>query len=208
MENLVTITYDSTHYYLIDCPSGKLLVDAGLAGSMPKFRAHIRRNRIILSEIKYILFTHHHADHAGIIQEIKNLSGARLLIHEVQIPFLANLEAFYDHKGVYTPIVVEKNDLILKTPNREVLQSLGINGEVLETPGHSPDSVSLVLDSGKAFIGDMNLFYGGGAEAENTLLLRESWHKLLALKVHVFYPAHAGPIRAEEVRRRLAAEEN
>jgi len=205
MENLVTITYDSTHYYLIDCPGGKLLVDAGLAGSLPKFRAQLRRNRIIPSEIRYVLFTHHHADHAGIIQEIKDLSGARLLIHAVQVPFLPHLEAFYAGKSVYTPIRIEKDDVILTTPNRAILRGLGIYGEVIETPGHSPDSVSLVLDSGRAFVGDMNLFYGGGAEAESHALLQESWHRLLARKAQVFYPAHAGPVRADEVRRQLSA---
>ena len=48
---------------------------------------------------------------------------------------------------------MEKSDLI--SPDRAALQSIGVRGEILETPGHSDDRISLLLDSGVAFIGDL-----------------------------------------------------
>ena len=65
------------------------------------------------------------------------------------------LPHFYrvDCKGGYMPIRVEQDDLI--SPTRSVLQSIGISGEIVETPGHSDDSISLVMDAGAAFTGDL-----------------------------------------------------
>ena len=111
---------------------------------------------LITITIRFIMITHHHPDHAGLTQEIKQASNARLVIHEKQIPFLENLKAFYAGKGTYEPIRVEASDLILKSPNRAALGQIGVQGEIVETPGHSDDSVSLVLDSGMAFVGDLH----------------------------------------------------
>ena len=90
MQNLVRLTYDSTHYYLIACAGGKLLVDAGMPGTLPKFASQLKKYHIAPAEIRYVMFTHHHPDHAGIIQEIKDVSRAHLLIHDVQVPYLAS----------------------------------------------------------------------------------------------------------------------
>jgi glyoxylase-like metal-dependent hydrolase (beta-lactamase superfamily II) len=197
MPNLVTITLNSTHYYLIDCLNGKLLVDTGWAGSLPRFTNELKRYKISLAEIRYMMITHHHPDHAGLTQEIKNACGARLLIHEKQIPFLPDLAAFYRDKGGYVPIQVEKDDLVLHSANREVLKSIGLAGEVIPTPGHSEDSVSLVLDGSMAFTGDLTPPFM--ADETNAAVLRDSWTRILARKPKTIYPAHANPFPASQI---------
>jgi ribonuclease/clavin/mitogillin len=201
MENLVTLTYDSTHYYLISGRSGKLLVDAGLPGSMPKFKAQLNQYNIRFFEITYVMMTHHHPDHAGILQEIKNASGAKLIIHEKQVPFLASLAAYYKKKGGYVPIQIGKDDLVITAQNRVILSSIGFQGEMVETPGHSEDSISLVLDSGMAFVGDLNPLYG--MDPENEAVHVQSWKKLIDRNAQVFYPAHANPVSAAEIKQLL-----
>src|SRR5512138_997179 len=148
---LVTLTVNSTHFYLVDCQGGRLLLDAGWG--LPQFRAQLKAYKIDVSEIRYVMFSHTHPDHAGLVQDIKNISGAKLLIHEKQIPFLKELQAFIAKKGGYLPIRVEKTDLV--NPTRQVLRTIGVLGEIIETPGHSDDSISLLLDSGEAFTGDL-----------------------------------------------------
>ncbi len=180
------------------------MVDAGWVGSLPVLKSQLRAYRIDPSEIKFVLITHTHPDHAGLAQEIKQMAGARLLIHEKQIPFLLQLEASFKGKGGYVPIVVEPRDVVLTAANRPVLERLGIRGEVLETPGHSDDSVSLVLDSGLCFIGDLHLPQYASDEAA-ALLSRASWQKLLDHRVQVFYPAHGEPLEAEVVDRALSS---
>ncbi len=204
METLLTLTYNSTHYYLIDIPGGKLLVDAGMPGSLPKFKAQLKTYRLDFPAIRYVMFTHTHPDHAGIIQEIKNASGAKLIIHEIQVTHLPELRAFAEKKGEsdYVPIRIEKGDLVLQTPNHSTLRDLGIPGEVIETPGHSPDSISLVLDSGMAFIGDHPPF--PFMDPERDAQWSASWKKLLDSGAQVFYPAHAGPVTVERIKQSLS----
>ena len=198
MENLLTLTVNSTHFYLIDLQPGWLLVDAGWG--MAQFTAQLKAYQLPFSAIKYIMFTHHHPDHAGLVQKVRDASGAKLIIHSKQIPYLENLRAFYEKKGGYVPIRVEKDDLV--SPSREQLVKIGIHGEIVETPGHSPDSISLVLDSKAAFIGDLTPPVMAGEESIAEVC--QSWRKLLAAGATRFYHSHAGPFEAEQIQSQLA----
>jgi glyoxylase-like metal-dependent hydrolase (beta-lactamase superfamily II) len=198
MENILRLTVRSTHFFLIDGPKGKLLVDAGW--DWAEFAAQLKAYQVAVTDIRYILFTHHHPDHAGLVQQIKELSGARLLIHACQIPFLSELEAYAAKKGGIKPIQVGKNDLV--SPNREDLARIGFKGEIVETPGHSDDSISLVLDSGVAMIGDLAL--PGFVGEEQLGLICASWTRLLEKGVTRFYHSHTDPIPAVQSRQAIA----
>jgi endoribonuclease LACTB2 len=180
---------------LIDFGKGKLWVDAGWVELLPRFYAELKKAQVRYEEIKYVMMTHHHPDHAGLIQTIKRLSGARLLIHEKQIPYLPVLAHYYQKNPDFEPVVVEKNDLV--SPDRASLARIGIRGQIVPTPGHSPDSITLVLDSGMAFIGDLHLPNSVGEQslAETRL----SWKKLSEMKAEFIYPAHAAPFRLSQV---------
>ncbi len=198
MGDFVTLTVNSTHFYLINCRGGKLLIDAGW--EMKQFANQLKVHKIAWPEIRYVMFTHHHPDHAGLVQDVKDHSGSKLIIHSKQIPYLEDLRTFFEKKGGYNPIRVEEGDLV--SPSRAALEAIGIKGEIIETPGHSDDSISLVLDSGEAFIGDLmppDYAYGEGYEA--TL---ESWRKLLARGAQVFYHSHVDAFPAERIRRIIA----
>ena len=200
MMNLVTLVYGSTNHYLIDCRGGKLLVDAGWAGSLPAMKGGLKRYGISPAEIRYVMLTHHHPDHAGLTQEVKRLTGARLIIHQCQIPFLADLKGFYQKQGGYEPIMVEKTDLVITDSGRMTLAALGVAGELVVTPGHSDDSVTLVLDEGSAFVGDLHLPH----QAVDDTLTCESWRKIIALGARTIYHAHSGPYNIEMVQEHLA----
>ncbi len=196
MENLLTLTYNSTHYYLLGCKGGWLMIDAGWMSdsSLPKLKNELKRYKIALPEIRYVMMTHNHPDHAGLIQEVKRLGGARLLIHENQVPYLHELASFLSKKGTQAPVVVDRDDRVLKGSSRALLESIGIQGEILPTPGHSEDSISLITDSGRAFVGDLTL--PNMAEGEREQVTRASWQSLLDLGMKTVYPAHANPFDA------------
>ncbi len=61
------------------------------------------------------MITHHHPDHAGLAQEIKQASQARFDHPGKPDPFLEELGAFFAGKGEYAPIRVEADDLVLKS---------------------------------------------------------------------------------------------
>ncbi|MHC1782010.1 MAG: MBL fold metallo-hydrolase [Anaerolineaceae bacterium] len=69
--NIVNVGYDSANYYVIGSGSGRLLIDYGWPGTMPRLRANLKQMGIDLSIIGYLLMTHFHPDHAGLTQELR-----------------------------------------------------------------------------------------------------------------------------------------
>jgi glyoxylase-like metal-dependent hydrolase (beta-lactamase superfamily II) len=92
------------------------------------------------------------------------------------------------------------------------LTEYGIPGRILHTPGHSAGSVSILLDSGEVFVGDlaMNKFPlrlspGLPIFAEDLPTVVESWKLLLKEGATTVYPAHGRPFSVEVIRRAIAA---
>jgi ribonuclease/clavin/mitogillin len=187
---LVDVGYRSTHYWVVSAGASRLLVDLGWPGTMGLMRANLKRMDIPLDEIRYGLATHYHIDHAGLAQELKR-AGMPLLVLDVQvsaIPQMGRWTKPWDH---YVEITTDDNVVISFDESRPLLQEIGIAGEIVHTPGHSEDSVSLVLDEGAAFTGDLPP--PSYATAESREAVEASWCRLRALGVTTVYPAH-GPV--------------
>jgi len=187
--NIVNVGYDSTNYYIIEAKGGKLLVDCGWPGTLPKLTAELKRKGIALSEIKSLLVTHFHPDHAGLTQELKKL-GTKLLLLESQIDFIAPLSELFKRKTFPYVEITQSDNLILKfQESRNFLANLGINGEIISTPGHSDDSVTLILDEGFAFTGDLQPRF---MLPEEDKVSHESWNKIYEHKISRLFPGHGG----------------
>jgi len=103
------------------------------------------------------------------------------------------LEAKWMKPGMhYTEITPGDNTVIPLAEGRALLRTLGIDGEFVHTPGHSDDSVSLVLDDGAAFTGDLTWPTLAG-EGEIAVVTR-SWELLRSKGAKQVYAGH-GPIR-------------
>lgn len=153
--NIVNLGYRSTNYYAIDLTMGKLLVDCGWPGMLGEFLAVFKRKGITPEEIRYLLITHFHMDHAGLVQELKS-RGAKLILMESQVGFPKQLGDFLRPKGLGFTEISEQDNVLLKfSESRTFLASLGLTGETIPTPDHSPDSITLILDEGYAFTGDL-----------------------------------------------------
>jgi glyoxylase-like metal-dependent hydrolase (beta-lactamase superfamily II) len=82
----------------------------------------------------------------------------------------------------------EQDNLILKfDDSRKFLASIGIKGEIISTPGHSEDSVMLILDEGLAFTGDLPPRF---AIPDENQAAKESWDKIQHHKITRIFPAH------------------
>ena len=66
--------------YLIVTPKGHILIDSGMAETVPQIRGNIEKLGFKLSDIKYLLNSHAHYDHAGGLAELRRITGAKLLI--------------------------------------------------------------------------------------------------------------------------------
>jgi endoribonuclease LACTB2 len=85
--NILNVGYSSTNYYLIGRNAALLLVDVGWPGTLPKLLNIFKRRCVQLQDIRYLLVTHYHPDHAGLAEEIK-LKGVQLVVLECRPSFI------------------------------------------------------------------------------------------------------------------------
>ena len=188
---IVNVGYRSTNYWVISAGRSRLLVDLGWPGTMGKMRASLKRMDVPLEEIRYGLATHYHIDHAGLAQELKE-AGLPLLVLDVQEPAIPLMKTHIKPQDQYVEVTVHDNITISFSESRSLLERIGIAGEILHTPGHSADSISLLLDDGSAFTGDLTrpAFIG----LENAAVVCASWQLLRERGATRVYPGH-GPVR-------------
>lgn len=189
--NIAELNYSKTNTYLIEGNKGCLLFDTGWAGTYEAFCRELNKTGKKISDISFILISHYHPDHMGIAQQIA-CEGPVIAVMDVQKDFIHFSDHIFEkeNRKDYRP-VDESAVRMVKTgdESREFLKEMGIDGTVLHTPGHSDDSVSLLLDSGELFTGDLNPLYElelfAGTEVE------KSWNMLLSYDPSVVYYGHA-----------------
>ena len=186
------LKYGNTNTYFIRGAKGSILLDTDYAGTLQMFYKEIKKNGIALKDITYILATHYHPDHMGLVGELVNM-GVKFLVMDTQVPNLHfSDEIFSRDKALrFLPSVPEdKAEVIACKDSRAFLAALGIDGEIVSTPSHSEDSITLVLDSGDCFVGDLEpMEYMEGYE-ENSAL-QSDWKKVMSFSPRVIHYGHA-----------------
>jgi endoribonuclease LACTB2 len=188
---IVNVGYRSTNYWVVSAGKSRLLIDLGFPGTMGAMRANLNRMDLPLSEIRYALATHYHIDHAGLAQEFKQL-GAPLLVLDAQVAAIPLMKRWTKPQDHYVDITLDDNVTIPFAESRSLLERIGIAGEIVHTPGHSDDSVSVLLDDGSAFTGDLTPMQRVGNE--DAIVVAASWRLLRDRGAIRIYPGH-GPIR-------------
>ena len=182
--------YRSTNYWVVSAGTSRLLVDLGWPGTMGQMRANLRRMDVPLGEIRYGLATHYHIDHAGLAQELKG-AGIPLLVIDLQTSAIPEMKRWTKQSDNYIDITLDGNRIIPASESRALLAEIGIAGEILATPGHSDDSVSLLLENGSAFTGDLT--HPSLVTEETKALVFRSWELLREHGATRVYPGH-GPV--------------
>src|SRR5260221_10761912 len=141
--NIVNVGYGSTNYYILADSHPKLLIDVGWPGTLPKLQAQCKRTNIKLADVHYFIATHYHPDHAGLAQELKRL-GSKLIVIDIQLTAIPALKSVMKPQNNYSDIDLTDNTMLSIADSRDFLDQLGIQGEIISTPGHSDDSVTLI----------------------------------------------------------------
>lgn len=204
-----------------------VMVDAGPPWRLKAFKRKLARLYIRPDEIKLIVLTHSHFDHVGSAKEIKEFTGAKILIHETEKEYLEE-GGFIMPKGTTTmgritkflffPILKRiqfdrpEADITILSENFP-LDEYGIDGSVIHTPGHTHGSLSVLLRTGEVFAGCLahngfpfRLMPGKPIFAEDINEVKESWKKLIKMGAKTVFPGHGKPFPVEVIKRELSLE--
>jgi len=191
---IVNVGYRSTNFYVIGARRPRFLLDLGWIGMMGALLANLERKGIPVSEITHGFATHYHLDHAGLAQELK-AHGMTLIVTPEQVPFVPLMKQHAKPQDHLTDVLLDdaKTRVVTCAESRAYFKTIGLDGELVHTPGHSDDSVSLLLDDGNVFTGDLtHPNFVTDDEAEVTA---RSWQTLRDRGARTVYPGH-GPVRA------------
>jgi ribonuclease/clavin/mitogillin len=187
---IVNVGYRSTNFWVVSAGTNRVLVDLGWPGKAAALFANLDRMGVPIAELRYGLATHYHIDHAGAAQDLK-LRGVPLLVTEEQVSAIPLMKQWIKASDNYTEITTHDNVVIATSESRALLAKIGIGGEIVHTPGHSDDSVSLVLDIGCAFTGDLTM--ESMVATEDRDVVARSWQNLRDRGVTTIYAGHGSP---------------
>ena len=184
------IKYSTTNTFLIKGEKGSILFDTGWAGTLTQFCHAIGEAGEKVQDINYILISHFHPDHMGIAQEIADM-GPVICAADIQKDFIHSSDRILmkDKNASFVPVKDENIRFFGLDDSRAFLKELGIDGCVLATPGHTDDSISLMLDSGEVFVGDLNPLYE--LELHRGTQIEQTWNMLMSMKPKKVYYGHA-----------------
>ena len=185
------IRYGNTNTFLIRGDKGSILVDTDYAGTLQGFYRTIKSLDIKVTDITYVLATHYHPDHMGIVSELME-QGIKLIIMESQtgsVHYSDEIFARDPHLG-YKPIDETQALVLAIDESREFLDKIGIQGEIISTPSHSEDSISVMLDDGTCLVGDLEPLEYLAAYEDNKEL-KSDWDTVLGFSPKRICYAHA-----------------
>jgi glyoxylase-like metal-dependent hydrolase (beta-lactamase superfamily II) len=221
---IVPIKLSVTNCYLLG-DRGSVLVDCGGELTGRRLLRRLRNATPVGGGLELVIVTHGHFDHAGGAARLRTATGAKLAVHRADRPLVERGEVVVPPatgtRGRITWALLKPLFWIVRQPATPVdveigdegmsLEPWGVAGRVVHTPGHTPGSVSVLLDSGEAFVGDdaasgfpLARRPGLPFAAEDMAQTRISLERLLALGARVIYPAHGRPFPAEALRAALA----
>ena len=151
-------------------------------------------------QVKGILCSHAHMDHAGNVRHLCDLYGCRVAAHLIEAAIAATPDSFRRHYGIYTSDNrggVEEcftaTDYI--TPQTRQFSFCGATFEILQLPGHSGGHIGIVTPDGVAYLGDVLMGFPqlAASKMPTTQFLAldlESKRSLHKLRAEVYIVAH------------------
>ncbi len=205
--------------YLVVGPQGPLLVETGPGATLEALRARLAEHGFSPADVRHVLVTHIHLDHAGAAGWWAQ-QGARVYVHHVGAPHLVDpARLLSSARRIYGEAMDGMWGEMLPAPAGQVqalydgdsVQAGGLTLTAMDTPGHARHHHVFLLD-GVAFTGD-----AAGVRLPGSSFISlpapppefdlEAWQgtiqRLLELELTTLYPTHFGPL--EDVQEHLQA---
>lgn len=208
---------------------GCVLVDAGLPGTEAKVEQVLKTHGYTFKDIKLIVVTHAHVDHAGNAAPLRELTKAPIAAHVGDTPhYSQHIPMTFCPTGWFCRLFLKTNlprepyrpfvpDILLAQHETFDLSPYGVSGTIVHTPGHTNGSVSVELAAKDVLVGDLlasGILLGGLVRTshakrppfeDNPYAVGLALQRLLDAGMERFYMGHGGPLVASEVRRHAQA---
>jgi glyoxylase-like metal-dependent hydrolase (beta-lactamase superfamily II) len=188
--------------YLVEDGDKLLVIDTGMPGHAKKIVSYVKSLGKDLRSVETVVLTHPDLDHSGSAAQLKQLTGAKVAIHETDAPRLTGEKPWSEAKGA-AGVVIRVVGLFMKlepvSPDISLKEGEKLGPlTVLETPGHTSGSISLYKVGTALFSGDALLTNGKGLFQEprmvNEELGRESIRRMATLQFEYLLPGHGAPV--------------
>lgn len=224
---IITVKTSHTNNYIIHNRE-TIIVDAGTPGSVEKFYSAFRQHQISLESVKLIVLTHGHWDHIGCAHKLRESTGAAVVSAEPDKLWVENgLKCIPSPAGIwgraFSPFFhmskpfasLEPSKVDINLSDRVLpLNSYGMDGSIIRTPGHTAGSLSILMRNGDAFVGDLltngfPLRLGAGIMTlgDDAEEMHANLNFLLKLGARRFFPGHGKPFEAERLGKHELAEQ-
>ncbi|MBN2059626.1 MAG: MBL fold metallo-hydrolase [Deltaproteobacteria bacterium] len=214
------VVWGRCNCYLISNGDRFLLVDAGSKKSWKSLDRGIQSLGATKDSTISLVLTHCHFDHAENAAIFKKTYKASIIVHTSEADCLKHgdnppisgaifltkiLTGMAAGTGLLARLRYEPADYDVLVDEELALEPLGFPGFILHTPGHSPGSISVVIDNEAAIVGDAMFGVFSGSVfppfADDTRSMVESWKKLLDTGCGIYLPAHGWERRRDVLER-------
>lgn len=203
-----------SNVYFVASPCGNILVDTGKSNSYKNLQQNIGKLPIAIKKIDYLFLSHSHFDHCQNAAAIVKKNNCKTIAHKKAVKFiedglspLPKANSFLIKPIIYLGKLFEKSvarfapfgvDIVIDH-RYYINQSNDL--QIITTPGHSTDSISLLIDNEIALVGDA--MFGIFSKkimppfADNKKQLIESWLKLSHTGCKIFLPGHGKSVKQD-----------
>jgi glyoxylase-like metal-dependent hydrolase (beta-lactamase superfamily II) len=166
LPNIHRVDGVNANVYLLLDENELMLIDTGMPGSARRIIDYVNRINRKPSEITTIVLTHCHVDHIGSAEQLKELTNAKVAVHQEDAQFVSGEKAQPSPRGALGILFKALSPFFKPKPVRPdiVLNDGDIVGKlvVVHTPGHTPGSISLYDSERKLiFVGDTMRYADG-----------------------------------------------
>lgn len=213
--------------YLVSTKDGYILIDTGYADGFKRFQKKLQKAKIDPKEIKYVFLTHAHDDHAGFLNEVLDITNAKVILNPKAVEGLKRGQNSFEGgcsgrlayifclilkffgKGEHRfPVIRTEHLKRLITTDSEEYDALNLGLNVVDTPGHTLDHISLLIED-KMFCGDAAM--NGFPSIKRVIIwiedikqYKHSWETILDMDPKMLYPSHGRPFKTSDLKKYLS----
>jgi len=211
--NIYYVGASEVSSFLITTPKGHILLDSGFAETVPLIAAGINQLGFKIEDVKVLINSHAHYDHAAGLAQLKRLTGAQLMLSEPEAALVANGgkgDFQWGDKFTYEPAMADR---LLK--DKDQVDLGGVTMIARLTPGHTRGCTTWLMkvtEGGKSY----DVVFIGSTTAPEYVLVNNSkypnivsdyeytFRLLRSLHCDVFLGPHGSFFHLKEKAARLA----